>query len=172
MLAHMRGRRRGQARTLRLPGALQVVAKLHASRPPPHQIRRARGDVHCRGSARAPPARQASARDPTAVPASSMLPDGQSALNPHPAGPDPFLHSLHPRSALIRVRASRNHNARTDEYPHVEPNAPIVNVPEVEIHSTFHLLKPYSLPAEPIYLRPTGDAWLDVMPKSIVGDQL
>jgi hypothetical protein len=72
------------------------------------------------------------------------------------------------------ISISTSHELETgqNEDLHVEPEAPIPDVPKVAIDPPFHHLDARRLAAEAIHLRPSGEARFDMLAKCVIGDEL
>lgn len=54
----------------------------------------------------------------------------------------------------------------------VEPDAPVVDVPQVQVDPGFHHVDGQRFAAVTVDLGPAGDAWFDVLAKRVVADDL
>src|ERR1043166_9485863 len=86
---------------------------------------------------------------------------------PH-RGPDPAP----PAERSIGLLLPDHRRKRLHEYLDVEPQAPIVDVPDVELNALLHHVDRGRLSSQPMDLGPTGNARLDVMAEGIFPDQL
>src|SRR6478736_5845506 len=62
-------------------------------------------------------------------------------------------------SISVATHESLEHRDRDDL--DVEPERPVVDIEEVELHAALHLLDLGRRAAISVHLRPAGDAWLD-----------
>src|SRR5690242_20747006 len=69
------------------------------------------------------------------------------------------------------VRGWLNANDQSAQhYLEIEPQAPIVYVPKIELNAPRHQLNRASFAAEAINLSPAGQTWFHVMPKRVIAD--
>src|SRR5258708_34056133 len=73
-----------------------------------------------------------------------------------------------PARGLIGVSATRDLEAGQQNDPKIEPQGPVIDVPDVALDALFHEIKFSSFAAKTVNLSPTGDAGLHVVPKCIV----
>ena len=75
-------------------------------------------------------------------------------------------------SSLVSISTAHELEQGEGEYLQVEPEAPILDVPEGHNRPAAPSVEPGSLPAKAIDLSPTGKAWLYVLPKCVLCDHL
>src|SRR5262245_47473020 len=68
------------------------------------------------------------------------------------------------KEALVSVLIALPGDDCLDENLHVESKRPVIDIVQVVLHSTSHLFQRIRFAPEPVYLRPSGDSRLDVMP--------
>jgi hypothetical protein len=69
---------------------------------------------------------------------------------------------------LIGVLAPCNLETGQQNDPQIEPQGPVIDVPDVALDALLHKIKFSSFAAKTVNLRPTGDTGLHVVPKCIV----
>src|SRR4051812_31653712 len=72
----------------------------------------------------------------------------------------------------IGLFLSDHRRKRLHEYLDVEPQAPIVDVPKVELNALLHHVDRGRLASQPVDLGPTRNARFDMMAEGIFPDQL
>src|SRR5581483_9471288 len=75
------------------------------------------------------------------------------------------------RSSISGSLAEAN-GERSDSDLDVQPQAPIIDVPQIMLHALLHLLERAGFSAITINLGPAGDAGLDVVAEGVVADDL
>src|ERR1700680_5105840 len=71
----------------------------------------------------------------------------------------------------VGVPFSKNLEDRLDQDQEVKPEAPIINIPQIELHALGDMFDGRRTASGAVALRPTCYAGLDVMAKSIVAQQ-
>src|ERR1700722_364367 len=72
----------------------------------------------------------------------------------------------------VGVSLSQNLEKRFDQDLDVKPEAPVIDVPQVQLHALGDIVERWRRAAGTIALCPAGYAWLHVMPESIVAENL
>ena len=75
-------------------------------------------------------------------------------------------------SSSVSVGASVNDHTRTEQNLQIEPNAPVADVPKVQIYAALHCLQPSGFAARTADLGPARNTRFDPLSKRVVGDRL
>src|SRR6266702_2926628 len=76
------------------------------------------------------------------------------------------------RGVSIRVSMAQHFGKRSQQDQHVEPNTPVVDVPEIEVDTLLHELDLLGPASTALNLRPTGYSGFDVMPERVFRQQI
>lgn len=68
----------------------------------------------------------------------------------------------------VGVALPKDLERRLDQYQEIEPKAPIIDIPEVQLHAFCNVFDRWGSAPGTIALSPTRDAWLDVMAERII----
>lgn len=71
-------------------------------------------------------------------------------------------------SMLIGVFTARDYKYGSQDDGKIEAQAPVIDIPKVQIDSTFHVGNGRCLTSMPIYLRPARQPWLHMVSKCII----